>query len=217
MKLTRHIHACVTIEHDGTRIVVDPGTLTPDAAELVRRADAVLVTHVHFDHFDADAVRAALEDRPQLKVYGPKAVTDELADTAAAAEGRVVAITDDTTFTVGGITVEAFAGVHGMIHPEIPVPHNVTYLVGGTVLHPGDSYYVPGAPVDTLLIPVSGPWTVTAQAIDFVRAVAPRQTIPIHDVMLSEVGRGGAERMLGERSLTGIPLLALLPGQSVEL
>jgi L-ascorbate metabolism protein UlaG (beta-lactamase superfamily) len=71
--------------------------------------------------------------------------------------------------------------------------------------------------VDTLLLPTSGPWTVTAQAIDFVRAVAPRQSIPIHDAMLSDLGRMGADRMLGERGLTGVPMLPLQPGESVEL
>lgn len=215
MKLTRHIHACVTIERDGTTIVIDPGTLTPNAADLLREADAVLVTHDHFDHFDADAVRTALEERPELHVYGPQTVIDALTESGGAAQ--TTAITDDTELAVGPIEVRAFAGLHGVIHPELNVHQNVTYLVDGTVLHPGDSYSAPGVPVDTLLLPTSGPWTVTAQAIDFVRAVAPRQSIPIHDAMLSDLGRMGADRMLGERGLTGVPMLPLQPGESVEL
>ena len=217
MKLTRHEHACVTIEHDGTTIVIDPGTLTPAAADLLRNAHAALITHDHFDHFDADAVRAALEEQPELRVYGPQAVADALAGTSAAAEGRVVALTEDAQLTVGAVDVTAFAGLHGVIHPEIPVPANVAYLVGGKVLHPGDAYIAPGAPVDTLLLPTSGPWTVTAQAIDYVRSVAPRQTIPIHDAILSELGRAGSQRMLGETGPTRTQMLQTTPGQSVEL
>lgn len=231
MKLTRHNHACVTIEHDGTTIVIDPGTLTPNAAELLHQADAVLVTHDHFDHFDRDAIRAALAQRPELRIYGTQAVVDALTDTDAASDGQATALTDtdaasdgqataiteDTEFTVGPISVSAFAGLHGVIHPEIGVHENVTFLVGGAVLHPGDSYSAPGVPVDTLLLPTSGPWTVMAQAIDFVREVGPRQSIPIHDAMLSDVGKKGADRMLGEGSLTAVPMLPLQPGESVEL
>lgn len=217
MKLTRHNHACVTIEHDGTTILIDPGTLTPNAAELLHQADAVLVTHDHFDHFDRDAIRAALAQRPELRIYGTQAVVDALTDTDAASDGQATAITEDTEFTVGPISVNAFAGLHGVIHPEIPVHENVTFLVGGAVLHPGDSYSAPGVPVDTLLLPTSGPWTVMALAIDFVREVGPRQSIPIHDAMLSDVGKKGADRMLGEHSLTAVPMLPLQPGESVEL
>jgi L-ascorbate metabolism protein UlaG (beta-lactamase superfamily) len=217
MKLTRHDHACVTIEHDATTIVIDPGTLTPDAADVLRHADAALITHSHFDHFDADAIRAALESQPELRVYGPQSVVDALAGTAAFAEGRVISIDHDTHFAIGALDIDAFAGEHGVIHSEIPVPANVAYLVGGSVLHPGDAYLAPGVPVDTLLLPVSGPWTVMAEAIDYVRAVAPRQTVPIHDVLLSEVGRRGTDRMLGQSSLTGTPMLPVAPGETVEL
>jgi hypothetical protein len=49
MRLTKHGHACVTVEKDGRRIVLDPGELTPEDATV--GAEAVLITHEHFDHF----------------------------------------------------------------------------------------------------------------------------------------------------------------------
>lgn len=63
MLLTKHAHACVTLAKDDARIVIDPGAFTPDAADAVAAAEAVLITHEHFDHFDEDLIARALEER----------------------------------------------------------------------------------------------------------------------------------------------------------
>src|SRR6478736_799557 len=56
MRITKFGHACVRIEHDGTTVVLDPGVFTQ--AEAVDGADAVLITHEHFDHMVVDHLRA---------------------------------------------------------------------------------------------------------------------------------------------------------------
>jgi L-ascorbate metabolism protein UlaG (beta-lactamase superfamily) len=43
--------------------------------------------------------------------------------------------------------------------------------------------------VSTLLVPVSGPWLKLAEMLDFMRAVAPERAFPIHDALLSDIGR----------------------------
>jgi L-ascorbate metabolism protein UlaG (beta-lactamase superfamily) len=78
MKLTKYAHACVALEKDGTTIVLDPGTFTPEAKDAVARAAAVLITHEHVDHFDEALLAAALEAQPQLQVFGPAAVLEKL-------------------------------------------------------------------------------------------------------------------------------------------
>jgi L-ascorbate metabolism protein UlaG (beta-lactamase superfamily) len=216
MKLIKHAHACITVEHDRSRLVVDPGTFEAGAAGLLAQATGVLVTHDHFDHFDADAVRAALDSRADLTVHGPARVIEALADTAAATEGRLVRVDGGEVLDVAGIEVAVFGGDHAQIHSGIPVPHNVGYLIAGTVFHPGDSYAVPSFDVDTLLVPVSGPWVKLGEAIDFVVAVGPRRTVQIHDVMLSDVGRSSASMFLGEGGLAGVPMLTLADGESLE-
>ena len=96
-----------------------------------------------------------------------------------------------------------------------PPMENVGYLVDGTLLHPGDSYLVPDVAVETLLVPTSGPWAKLGESVDFVRAVKPSRTIQIHDLMLSEVGRGSFAQFIGD--LTGIPLETLELGQTVTV
>ncbi|MCX4618097.1 MBL fold metallo-hydrolase [Streptomyces albogriseolus] len=214
MKLTKHAHACVTIEKGGTRLVIDPGTFTPDAAEAVARAHAVLITHEHFDHFDEQLVAAALEAQPGLLVYGTAAVAAAL----GSHDGRVQAVTAGDAFTVGSVTVSVHGHRHALIHPDIPCPDNVGYLLDdGAVHHPGDAYCVPDAPVRTLLLPTSGPWTKLGEAADYVRAVKPERVIEIHELMLSDLGRQSTARLLGEEGLTGVPVERLGPGAGVQL
>ncbi|USQ85414.1 MBL fold metallo-hydrolase [Streptomyces phaeoluteigriseus] len=213
MLLTKHVHACVSLEKDGTRIVLDPGALSPDADEAVAAAHAVLVTHEHFDHFDAQLIAAALDARPELRVYG----TASVAATLGSHGGRVRTVTAGDAFAVGSFSVTVHGRRHALIHPDIPCPDNVGYLVDAALYHPGDAYFVPDASVRTLLLPTSGPWTKLGEAADFVRAVQPDRIVQIHELMLSELGQNSTATLLGENGLTGTPLTRLSPGTTIEL
>ena len=72
MRITKFAHACVRIEHEGTVLVLDPGGFTD--AEAVDGATAVLITHEHFDHYEAAKLRAT--DAP---VWTIRAVADQIA------------------------------------------------------------------------------------------------------------------------------------------
>lgn len=213
MQLTKHAHACVTLAKDDARIVIDPGTFTPDADQAVAAANAVLITHEHFDHFDADLMAAALEARPDLRVYGPASVVERW----TARRGQATAVTAGDTVSVAGFDIAVFGELHASIHRDIPQVANVGYLVDGRVHHPGDAYHVPDAPVDTLLLPTSGPWTKLGEAVDFVRDVDPARLVQIHEVMLSEVGQQSAARVLGPDMLGRVPLTILPAGGTIEV
>ncbi|WP_433824705.1 MBL fold metallo-hydrolase [Actinoplanes sp. CA-015351] len=199
MELTKHAHACVTFTDGGRTLLVDPGTFTPNAADLIAAADAVLITHEHFDHLDEAALAAELDKRPDLPVFGPAAIAAKLG-------GRAAAVTAGDRITPAGFEVSVHGGRHALIHADIPVIDNVGYLVEGRVFHPGDSYEVPEVAVETLLLPTSGPWTKFGEAADFVRAVRPSRVIQVHELMLSELGQNSARMLLGENGLTGLPL-----------
>ena len=63
MRLIKHAHACVTLEKGDRHFVIDPGTFTPNVAELIANIDTILITHEHFDHFDEAAITGALDVR----------------------------------------------------------------------------------------------------------------------------------------------------------
>jgi L-ascorbate metabolism protein UlaG (beta-lactamase superfamily) len=213
MELTKHEHACVVAKKDGTSIVIDPGSFSPAAAEIIAGAEAILLTHEHADHVNEAAINAALADRPDLRVYAPAALSGIFA--AHPDQFTAVAAGDELILGSFGITVHG--SEHAIIHASIPVIANVGFLLDGAVYHPGDAYYVPDVPVTTLLLPTSGPWMKFGEAIDYVRAVQPRQVVQIHDMLLSDIGHYLADALLGEQGPTGLPLTTIPAGQSLTI
>jgi L-ascorbate metabolism protein UlaG (beta-lactamase superfamily) len=209
MELTKHTHATIVLSKDGSSLLIDPGAYTPNTPELLAAADAVLYTHDHPDHVDADALKTALAARPDLPVWGPASVR------AFVGDDRVQAVDAGDTFTAAGFDITVFGGQHAVIHADMPVMQNVAFLVDGDVYHPGDSYDVPTVPVTTLLVPTSGPWAKLGEGVDFVRAVKPRRAIQIHDLMLSEPGLQSTAQFM--ENLGGIPLETLPLGTTVTL
>jgi L-ascorbate metabolism protein UlaG (beta-lactamase superfamily) len=210
MELTKHTHATVVLEKEGASLVIDPGAYTPNSADLVAASTAVLITHDHPDHFDAGILDAAIAAQPELRVWAPASVVEALESS-----DRIVAVSAGDTFAAAGFDVTVFGEHHAIIHDDIPLMDNVGYLIDGTVYHPGDSYFVPGVAVETLLVPTSGPWAKLGEGVDFIRAITPARAIQIHDLMLSEVGRGSFAEFTG--NLTGIPLETLELGTTVTV
>ena len=96
---------------------------------------------------------------------------------------------------IGELTVRAVGGRHAVIHPEIPVIENISFLVGDAdhhakLMHPGDALFVPDEPVDVLAAPAAAPWMKISEAIDYLRAVAPARAIPIHQGIVAPEARG---------------------------
>ncbi|MDT0401289.1 MBL fold metallo-hydrolase [Streptomyces edwardsiae] len=198
MRITKYTHACVRLEREGRVLVIDPGVWSEPAA--LTGADAVLVTHEHADHIDV--LRLAGLGVP---VYAPAdAHIPGLEFNGVRADGEL---------TVAGFRVRPVGGRHAVVHGGLPDCANLGYIVDGTVYHPGDSLHVPDQPVDTLLVPAQGSWMKTAEAIDFVRAIGPRRTFPIHDAQINSRGLDSVNGWLTETTAHGYRCLS--PGESL--
>lgn len=195
MQLTKWGHACVGLTGPGITIVIDPGTLTEPQA--LDGADAVLVTHEHADHFAEDRLRAAAEANPALRIWTNRSVADRLAGLGT----RVTVVGDGDAFDIEGVDIEVYGELHREVHPDVPRVANVGFLVDGTVFHPGDAFTVPARPVDTLLVPVHGPWSKTGEVIDYMREIKPRRAVAIHDAGLSEAGNLTVDGIIGAASV----------------
>ena len=192
MRLTKYGHACVRIEDDDRVLVIDPGVYSEP--EALTGASAVLVTHEHEDHVDLEQLERAVLSDPALTVHGPAS----WADSARARLGnQVTGLSTGDAFSAGGFEVTAVGGRHAEIIDGLPDCANLGYVVDG-VYHPGDSYFVPDEPVQTLLVPANGPWTKHREAIEFVRALRPSQMFPIHDIGLSALGCSNFDAWMGD-------------------
>jgi L-ascorbate metabolism protein UlaG (beta-lactamase superfamily) len=181
MQLTHYGHACVLVETGSARLLIDPGTLSSDF-ESLRELDAVLITHQHADHVD-------LSKLPALLALNATAVL--LADPGSAPALRnaglsVLVVVPGERAEIAGASIDVVGGEHAVVHADIPtVPNGAFVIDDGAFFHPGDSYFVPQQDVDVLGLPVSGPWVKIGESIDYLRLVAPRVAVPIHERALA--------------------------------
>ncbi|GGN56076.1 MBL fold metallo-hydrolase [Actinoplanes lobatus] len=184
MRVTKFTHSCLRVEGAGV-LVVDPGEFSE--ASVLDGADAVLITHEHFDHLDVKAVTGAVARRPDLRIFAHPAVLKLLTDVDEA----TTAVSPREEFEAAGYRIRAFGGQHAIIHPYVPVFANLGFLIddGATNLyHPGDSFVAPDVAVETLFVPLNAPWATIAESLEFVRGIRPERAFALHDGLVNERG-----------------------------
>ena len=215
MRFTKLGHSCVRLDKDGAALVIDPGTGPfADAAAALDEATAVMVTHEHVDHLDADAIRAALSSDPGVTLWANQSICAQFAEFG----DRVHEVRHGDALDVAGFLVHVYGVDHALIHKDIPLVVNTGFLVEGELFHPGDSYTVPEEPVRTLLVPISAPWLKAGEMIDYFRQVAPARGYAIHDAILNGAGLNLMTKMLEVAAApSGVPVARLQPGTSLDL
>ncbi len=243
-------HATVLIELDGLRLLTDP--LLRDRVTHLRRQvspvdpavyaglDAVLISHLHYDHLDLASLRLLGIDTRLLVPAGAGAWLESRGFT------KVTELSVGETASVGALTVTAVEARHdprrrpgpGGLRAETLgyVVHGRTrtvYFAGDTELFDGMSAL--GSSLDIALLPVAV-WGLTLGPghmgpLDAARAaglIRPRVAIPIHWGTLLPIGIAGRHRdRLGDpprqfaehvASLApGVEVRILEPGQGTML
>ncbi len=192
-------HATLLLEIDGVRILTDPllrdwvfhlkrrGPKVP--ASLYDRIDAVLISHLHRDHFDVPSLRLLGRD---IRLVVPAGAATYLHKRGF---HNILEMQPGDTTRIGGVTIQVtHAEHHGSVLPGGSSTACLGYLVRGSqiVYFPGDTDVFPGmaglaADLDVALLPVWG-WgpnlgpghmnpTRAAEALTLLR---PRIAIPIH-------------------------------------
>src|ERR1700710_1051533 len=97
MKVTRYFQSCLLIEDDGVRVLIDPSGHEKD--KDFGQLDAVLYTHEHSDHFDADMAQTFVE-QGIAPVYAN-------ASTSKLIKASKTTVQDGKEYEIGNMTVKA--------------------------------------------------------------------------------------------------------------
>lgn len=202
MKITKLGHCCLLIETKDKRILTDPGTFTIQAHEKLEGIDCILFTHEHSDHYHLDSLKVLLGKNPNALVYANTSVGTLLEES----DIPHMVIHDGETMKLGEIVIRGIGTEHAILHASLPRSANTGYFIDGKCFYPGDAFIDPQERVDTLALPVSGPWMKISEAIDYALHMKPRIAFPVHDAIRFGSAHALPLRILPEHGIEFVPM-----------
>ena len=177
-------HASIQINYNGLEIEVDPvgkGMKPETDYSQFPKADLILVTHEHHDHFDADAI--AQLRTGSTKIYLNPAVQKMLGSGKALKNGDKVKVADDITLEA----VPAYNTTPGreQFHPKGRDNGYILTLDGLRIYIAGDTEDIPEMAnlkdINIAFLPCNQPYTMTVeQAVRAAKVIKPKVLFPYH-------------------------------------
>ena len=177
-------HGTLAVSYKGATIHFDPVSgygKNTDYATQFPKADAVLVTHEHGDHFDKEAIKILTNEGTQLimnkrcvKMYG----TGE-----AMANGDKKQIADD--FKVEAVPAYNTTEGRTMFHPQGRDNGYILTIDGLRIYIAGDTEDIPEMAdikdIDIAFLPCNQPYTMTTeQLVKAAKVIKPKVLFPYH-------------------------------------
>ena len=176
-------HASIRIQYDGKEIQVDPvtklGNKVIDYASMPK-ADYLLVTHEHFDHFNQDAIKVLSGDNTRF-------ITNQrCADMYGS--GEVMKNGQSSTFNdlkVEAVPAYNYTEGHTQFHPKGRDNGYILTINGLRIYIAGDTEDIPEMSaikdIDIAFLPCNQPYTMTPdQLIKAARIIKPKVLFPYH-------------------------------------
>ena len=179
-------HGSLALDYKDFHIQIDPVSkqdgMTVDYSKFPK-ADLILVTHEHFDHLDADAVKSL--EKGGTRVLLPQGSFEKLGFGEVVAEGDSFELEEYVRVDV----VPAYNTTedHLRFHPRGLGVGYVLTIGGLKVYVAGDTELIPEMAsladehLDVAFLPVNQPYTMTVgQCLDAARLIRPRILYPYH-------------------------------------
>ena len=177
-------HASLEINYNGTEIQVDP---VHDMVKPITnyydfpKANIILITHQHQDHFDREAIAAIRSNA--TAIYEPMSVYNLWFNGLAMKNGDKINYADDITIEA----VPAYNTTEGreQFHPKGRDNGYILTLDGLRIYIAGDTEDIPEMAdikdIDVAFLPCNQPYTMTPnQLVKVAKLIKPRVLFPYH-------------------------------------
>lgn len=178
------IHASIRIEYDGLDIMVDPvtklGNKTIDFTAMPK-ADYILVTHEHGDHFDKAAIAQLSDDKTQLITN--KRCGEMMGYGEMMKNGDKMTLSED--IALEAVPAYNITEGHTQFHPKGRDNGFILTIDGLRIYIAGDTEDIPEMAdmedIDIAFMPCNQPYTMTPdQLIKAAKTVKPKVLFPYH-------------------------------------
>ena len=176
-------HASLRIQYDGLEIQVDPVAKYAPETDYSKfpKADVILVTHEHFDHFDRDTIATLRKDGTEIVANPAVQKMLGLGMVLANGESHVLA---------KGIKLDAVPAYnttpgHTQFHPKGRDNGYVLTIDGLRIYIAGDTEDIPEMAslqdIDVAFLPCNQPYTMTPEQVaKAARTIKPKVLFPYH-------------------------------------
>ena len=178
------VHASIRIQYDGKEIEIDPvtklGGKTIDYAAMPK-ADYLLVTHEHFDHFTQEAIKILSAENTRLVMN--KRCADIYGSGEVMTNGDKIQMADD--FTIEAVPAYNTTEGHTQFHPKGRDNGYVLTIDGLRIYIAGDTEDIPEMEaikdIDIAFLPCNQPYTMTTeQLVRAAKVIKPKVLFPYH-------------------------------------
>ncbi len=217
-------HASFELMLGGRRLIIDPffgasirgkqrSIPSSGSVEKIVKADFVLVTHEHPDHFEKETVQEIVR-RTGAMVVAPRTVLSQV----NVPENRKVDVRAGDKFNLYGVDIE----VTQAVHPQSEYPVGYVVSSGGKrVYHAGDTYEFAkmiDIKADWALLPIGGSYTMdTLSAIKACEEMRPKYAVPIHYNTFDTINQVVSEFSTALEQSGKTKVVVMRPGESREI
>lgn len=177
-------HASIRIQYDGKEVEIDPVTKLGNKAvdySSMPKADYLLVTHEHFDHFNQEAIKLLTSDKTRFitnkrcaEIYGSGEVMKN---------GDKIQIDDN--FMIEAVSAYNITEGRTQFHPKGRDNGFILTVDGLRIYIAGDTENIPEMAdikdIDVAFLPCNQPYTMTTeQLVKAAKMIKPKVLFPYH-------------------------------------